>query len=140
MVDANKFFEGVRTGEYNLPTSLRGLFILAVNNQDEEVLVVRTYSRPTAVERVVKKYRLQGIAIKLESKIDVAWSVFDFSYKISIEVKPFLANLDMFHETGKVQHNLVGNPDDKGRGSVDRLSSMKRQKPEARFIYHKRIT
>lgn len=53
MVDEAKFFEGIRTGEYNLPKSLRGLFILAVNNQDERFLVVRMYSRPTTVELAV---------------------------------------------------------------------------------------
>ena len=139
MVDEAKFFEGVRTGEYNLPKSLRGLFILAVNNQDERFLVVRMYSRPTTVEDTVKKYRLQGIIIKLESKINVACSVFDMSYKITIEVKPFLANLNIFRETCKVQHNLVETPDDKDKSSVEDVSSIKRLKPEEHLIYRKRI-
>ena len=97
------------------------------------------YSRPTTVEDTVKKYRLQGIIIKLESKINVACSVFDMSYRITIEVKPFLANLNIFRETCKVQHNLVGSPDDKDKNSVDNVSSIKRPKPDEHLIYRKRI-
>ena len=62
MVNEAEFFEAVRNSEYAcLPNALYSLFILAVNNQDKEELIVRKYTRPTTVEDAVYLYKLNGL-------------------------------------------------------------------------------
>lgn len=49
MVNEKEFFEAIGNGDYACnPDALYSLFILAVNNQDKEELIVRRYTRPTS--------------------------------------------------------------------------------------------
>lgn len=99
------FFEALRNGDYAcVPTALRELFILAVNNQDQPALTVCRYERPTLVEDAVYKYRLQGIEIELMIKdIEKAESIFTHFYKINISVPAFLGNLNIFYKVSATQ-------------------------------------
>lgn len=103
-METNTFFEALRHGAYNsMPKVLRELFILAVNNQNQDTLKVRCYARPTLVEDAVYKYNLQGIVIKLETDVKKAASIFTRSYKIDIAVPAFLSNLNIFYNVSTEQ-------------------------------------
>ena len=97
-VNMDWFFKDVRKGDYTLPNPLRGLFILAVNNSNANTLTVRMYERPTGIERAIRKYRLSGISVELETNADNVEAVFDRTFKVAIDVKPFLSNLTMFYK------------------------------------------
>ena len=54
MVNEVEFFEALRNGDYAcLPNALYSLFILAVNNQDKEEVIVRRYTRLTTIEDAI---------------------------------------------------------------------------------------
>lgn len=97
-VNMDWFFKDVRKGDYSLPKPLHGLFILAVNNSNANTLTVRMYERPTRIERAIRKYRLRGISVELEINTDNVEFVFDRTFKVAIDVKPFLSNLTMFYK------------------------------------------
>ena len=100
MVNEKEFFNNLTSGNYaNIPKALYNLFILAVNNQDKEELVVRKYTRPTLMEDAVFLYKLQGLRIETEVNTKKFWSVFTRSYKIRVTVPAFLANLSIFYQT-----------------------------------------
>ena len=51
MIKEKEFFGALIVGDYScMPKALRSLFILTVNNQDKQELIVRRYTRPTAIE------------------------------------------------------------------------------------------
>ena len=100
MVNEKEFFDAIRNGDYAcIPNALYSLFILAVNNQDKEELVVRKYTRPTTIEDAVYLYKLQGLQIETEVNPKVFRSVFNRSYKITVNIPVFLANLPKFYQT-----------------------------------------
>lgn len=103
-MEANTFFEALRHGEYDsLPKALRKLFILVVNSQEQEMLTVRCYTRPTLVEDAVYKYSLQGVEIKLETNAKKAESIFTHSFRMEIAVPAFLSNLNIFYSASAEQ-------------------------------------
>lgn len=103
-MEANTFFDALRHGEYDsMPKALRELFILAVNNQEQETLTVRCYTRPTLIEDAVYKYGLQGIEIKLETNAKKAASIFTHSFRMNIAVQAFLSNLNIFYNVSAEQ-------------------------------------
>ena len=100
MINETEFFDAIRNGDYTcIPNALYSLFILAVKNQDKEVLIVRKYMRPTTIEDAVYLYKLQGLQIKTEVNPKKFSSVFNRSYKITMNISAFLANLPIFYET-----------------------------------------
>lgn len=100
MVNEKNFFEAVRNGDYAcLPKALYSLFILAVKNQDKEELIVRRYARPSTIEDAVYLYKLHGLQIETEVNPKVFRSVFNRSFKITVNVSAFLANLQIFYQT-----------------------------------------
>lgn len=102
-MEANTFFDALRHGEYDsMPKALRELFILAVNNQEQETLTVRCYTRPTLIEDAVYN-GLQGIEIKLETNAKKAASIFTHSFRMDIAVQAFLSNLNIFYNVSAEQ-------------------------------------
>lgn len=100
MVNEKEFFNNLASGNYaNIPNALYSLFNLAVNNQDKEELVVRRYARPTMIEDAVYLYKLHGLRIQTEVNTKKFWSVFTRSFKITLNVQAFLANLPIFYQT-----------------------------------------
>ncbi|MBR4907621.1 MAG: hypothetical protein IKZ43_01210 [Acidaminococcaceae bacterium] len=100
MVIEKDFFEVLRNGGYAcLPKALYSLFILAVNNQDKEEMIVRRYARPTTIEDAVFLYKLQGLTIETEVNTKKFRSTFDRSYKITVNIPAFIANLSIFYQT-----------------------------------------
>ena len=100
MVNETDFFESIRNGDYAcIPNTLYSLFILAVNNQDKEELIIRKYSRPTTIEDANFLYKLQGLTIETEVNTKKFLSTFNRSYRITINIPAFLANLPIFYET-----------------------------------------
>ena len=137
-VNMDWFFKDVRKGDYSLPKPLRGLFILAVNNSNANTLTVRMYERPTGIERAIRKYRLRGISIELETNADNVESVFDRTFKVAIDVKPFLSNLTMFYKAS------IESLDQQEYGDeMEQRKIVKKQGPEQKLepliIYRKRI-
>lgn len=104
MVIEKDFFEVLRNGGYAcLPKALYSLFILAVNNQDKEELIVRRYARPTTAEDAVYLYKLRGLTVETEVNTKKFRSTFDRTYKITINILAFLANLPVFYQTTEEQ-------------------------------------
>lgn len=104
MINETEFFEEIRKGDYaSIPNALYSLFILAVNNQDKDELIVRRYARPTTIEDAVYLYKLQGLQIETEVNTKVFRSVFNRSHKITVNVSAFLANLQIFYKTTQEQ-------------------------------------
>ena len=104
MVNEKEFFDAIRNGDYAcIPNALYSLFILAVNNQDKEELVVRKYARPTTVEDAVYLYKLKGLQIETEVNPKVFRSVFNRTFKITINIPAFLADLQIFYQTTEEQ-------------------------------------
>ena len=104
MVNETDFFESIRNGDYAcIPNTLYSLFILAVNNQDKEELIVRKYTRPTTIEDAVYLYKLHGLSIETEVNTKKFLSTFNRSYKITINIPAFLSNLSIFYETTEEQ-------------------------------------
>ena len=134
-VNMDRFFEAVRKGDYSLPKPLRGLFILAVNSSNAKTLTVRMYERPTKIEGAIRKYNLRGINVELETDIDNVESVFDRTFKIMIDIKPFLVNLSMFHKNPIEMPVLRGNGNEKEQEKVEGPE----QKLESVIVYRKRI-
>ena len=100
MVNEKEFFDAIRNGDYNcIPNALYSLLILAVNHQDKEELVVRSYTRPSTIEDAVYLYKLKGLTIETEVNIKKFLSTFNRSYRITINIPAFLANLPIFYET-----------------------------------------
>lgn len=138
VLNMEQFFEDVRKGDYSLPKPLRGLFILAVNNSDAKTLTVRVYERPTGVEGAIRKYRLRGINVELETDIENSMSVFDRSFKIMINVRAFLSNLNMFYKTSKELLEQQGYRNEIEQGKVVRKQGPE-QKLQPLIIYRKKI-
>lgn len=100
MVNEKEFFEALQSGEYAcLSNALYSLFILAVNNQDKEELIVCRYARPTTVEDAVYLFKLHGLTIETEVNTKKFRSTFHRSYKITVNIPAFLANLPVFYQT-----------------------------------------
>lgn len=100
MVNEKEFYDAIRNGDYTcISNALYSLFILAVNNQDKEELIVRRYVRPTTVEDAVYLYKLQGLQIETEVNPKIFRSVFNRSYKITVNIPAFLANLSIFYQS-----------------------------------------
>lgn len=99
MVNEKEFFNALADGNYtSIPKALYSLFILVVNNQDKEELIVRKYTRPTTIEDAVYLYNLQGLQIETEVNPKIFRSVFNHSYKITVNIPAFLANLSIFYQ------------------------------------------
>ncbi|MBQ8919166.1 MAG: hypothetical protein IJ056_03575 [Acidaminococcaceae bacterium] len=57
----------------------------------------------TTIEDAVYLYKLQGLQIKTEVSTKKFLSTFNRSYKITINIPAFLANLSIFYETTEEQ-------------------------------------
>lgn len=137
-VNMDWFFKDVRKRDYSLPKPLRGLFILAVNNSNANTLTVRMYERPTRIERAIRKYRLRGISVELETNADNVEAVFDRTFKVAIDVKPFLSNLTMFYKAS------IESLDQQEYGDeMEQRKIVKKQRTEQKLdsliIYRKKI-
>ena len=123
MVNEKEFFDANRRkGDYAcIPNALYSLFILAVNNQDKEELIVRKYTRPTTVEDAVYLYKLRGLKIETEVNPKIFRSVFNRSYKITVNIPAFLANLPIFYQTTqeelRIKYGIVEIVVNKGKKS-----------------------
>ncbi len=137
-VNMDWFFKDVRKGDYTLPNPLRGLFILAVNNSNANTLTVRMYERPTRIERVIRKYRLRGISVKLETNADNVESVFDRTFKVVIDVKPFLSNLTMFYNASIEMLDQLEYGDEMEQRKIVKKQGTE-QKLDSLIIYRKKI-
>lgn len=137
-VNMDWFFKDVRKEDYTLPNPLRGLFILAVNNSNANTLTVRMYERPTGIERAIRKYRLRGISVELETNADNVESVFDRTFKVAIDVKPFLSNLTMFYKASIEKLEPQGYGDEMNQRKIVKKQRTE-QKLDSLIIYRKKI-
>lgn len=119
MKNKTQLFEGISKGNYSrIPKAIYNLAILAISSQDNDIIVVRKYVRPSDVEDAIDKYQLQGITVELETDTDNVKSIFTHTYKLTIKVNAFLSNLQMFHNNAQAlnipsrKQNLVRNRQD----------------------------
>ena len=96
------------------------------------------YERPTRIERAIRKYRLRGISVELETNADNVEAVFDRTFKVAIDVKPFLSNLTMFYKAS------IESLDQQEYGDeMEQRKIVKKQRTEQKLdsliIYRKKI-
>ena len=86
----DNFLEDYRSGMYtSLPKFMYNLVILAAKEAKKRQVVVNQYSRPTDLERVIARYKITGIRVKLEECIDI----FERRYTITISPETFLNSI-----------------------------------------------
>ena len=97
MIQETQLLKRMQQSEYSsLPKPVYHLAVPAAGNLLQKELVVRHSERPTVIERLVEQDLLKGITVELETNIHNVASIFNRSYKITVNVREFLSGIEAF--------------------------------------------